>query len=147
MICANEIKPERSLLQSGIRMACLVALATLVLLPSSITAQQNKSIAGDYAGNLGPLHVKLHLKANSAGRVTGTLDSPDRGAVGIQCADLHIDGQSVTFTVPAVQATWRGTIGADGTLTGTWDQGATLALNFTPDGATHTEGPLKASLR
>ncbi len=148
MICANEKKSEGSLLQLGIGKAvCLVALATLALLPSSISAQQNRSIAGDYAGTLGPLHVKLHLKANSAGRVTATLDSPDRGAIGIQCTDIHVDGQSVTFTVPAVQAMWRGTIGIDGTLTGTWDQGSTMALNFAADTSAQSERSLKASLR
>jgi hypothetical protein len=148
MVCANETKSERTLIQLGIGLiACLVALAMLALLPSSISAQQNRTLAGDYAGTLGPLHVKLHLKENSSGKVTGTLDSPDRGAIGIQCTDFHVDGQSVTFSVPAVQGMWKGSIAMDGTLTGTWDQGYSLPLNFARDAAAQTAKPLKASLR
>jgi len=145
MICANETKLERNSIPFGIGLLiCLVALVMFALAPSSISAQQNRTISGDYAGTLGPLHVKLHLKENAAGKVTGTLDSPDRGAIGIQCADFHVDGQSVTFTVPAVQGAWRGTLTADGTMVGTWDQGYSLPLTFARDAVAQTE---KASLR
>ena len=148
MICANENNSERTLIQSGIGLiTCLVALVLLALAPSSISAQQNRTIAGDYTGTLGPLHVKLHLKENAAGKVTGTLDSPDRGAIGIQCADFHVDGQSVTFTVPAIQGAWRGTVAADGTMAGTWDQGYSLSLNFARDNRDNGAQSEKASLR
>lgn len=146
MICANESKSEKTAIQFGIGMiACLVALAILALVPLPISAQQNRTIAGDYAGTLGPLRVKLHLKENTAGRVTGTLDSPDRGAIGIRCSDFHVNGQLVTFTVPAIQGTWKGTIATDGTLTGTWDQGQSLPLNFARDTAVQAEKAFKAS--
>jgi hypothetical protein len=127
-------------------MACLVALAIVALVPSPISAQQSPTIAGDYAGTLGPLHVKLHLKESSSGKVTGTLDSPDRGATGIHCANFHVDGQSVTFTVPALQGMWKGTVATDGTLTGTWGQGYSLPLNFARETAVQEEKALKASL-
>lgn len=137
MICANESK---TLKQFSIgMMICLVALALLVLAPSRMTAQQNPTIAGDYAGTLGPLHIKLHLKASPSGKVTGTLDSPERGAFGIRCDNFRVEGQTVTFTVPALQGTWKGTVAADGKLTGTWDQGHTLSLNFARDSALQTE--------
>jgi hypothetical protein len=125
---------------------CLVALAMLALVPVPVSAQQNPTIAGDYAGTLGPLRVKLHLKASTSGKVTGILDSPNQGAMGIHCANFHVSGQSVTFTVPALQGMWRGTVNADGTLTGTWDQGRSLPLNFARDTAVPEEKALKASL-
>ena len=82
MIYANETKLEKIVIQFRIGMiTCLVALAMLALAPLSVSAQQSPTIAGDYAGTLGPLHVKLHLKVNADGKVTGTLDSPDRGAI------------------------------------------------------------------
>ena len=146
MICANENKSEKTLIQLGIGMITfLVAFVMLALVPSPISAQQKPTIAGDYAGTLGPLHVKLHLKVNGAGKVTATLDSPDRGAMGIQCANFYVDGQSVTFTVPAVQGEWRGSLAADGTLTGTWDQGHSLPLNFSRDNALRAEKTLRVS--
>ena len=147
MINANETKLEKIVIQFRIGMiTCLVALAMLALAPLSVSAQQSPTIAGDYAGTLGPLHVKLHLKVNADGKVTGTLDSPDRGAIGIRCANIHVDGESVTFKVPAVQGSWKGTVAADGTLTGTWDQGNSLPLNFARDASVQVEKALNASL-
>jgi CubicO group peptidase (beta-lactamase class C family) len=96
-------------------------------------AQQGSGVAGDYAGVLsGQLHVKLHIKVDGAGGMTGSLDSTDQGAMGIPCADFHLDGQALTFRVPAVNGTWKGTVSADG-LVGTWDQGSPQPLNFTHD--------------
>lgn len=144
MICTNEFKSKTSL--GAGRTVCLVALAVLALVPLPISAQKNPTIAGDYAGTLGPLHVKLHLKESSPGKVTGTLDSPDRGVIGIHCANFHVSGQSVTFTVPALQGMWIGTVAADGTLTGSWDQGRSLPLNFSRDIPVPEDKTYKASL-
>ena len=124
----------------------LVALVILALAPLSVSAQQKPTIAGDYAGTLGPLHVNLHLKVDATGRVTGTLDSPDRGAIGIHCANFQIDGQSLAFSVPAVHGAWKGTVAADGTLSGTWDQGYSLPLNFARDAAAPAEKASKTEV-
>ena len=132
MICANETKLK--MIRFGIgTTALLVALAMFAMAPMSLSAQQKPALAGDYAGTLGPLHVKLHLKVDASGKLTGSLDSLERGAIGISCSNFHVDGQSVAFTVPAVQGTWKGTVATDGTLTGTWDQGNSLPLNFARD--------------
>jgi serine-type D-Ala-D-Ala carboxypeptidase/endopeptidase len=96
------------------------------------SAQPAPTAAGDYAGTLGPLHVKLHIKSDATGALTGTLDSVDQGSIGIPCADFHLDGQTLTFSIPAVHGTWKGTVTADG-LDGTWDQGAPQPLKFTRD--------------
>src|ERR1035438_3731379 len=109
-----------------------VLLAMLAIAPLSLAAQQKPTAAGEYAGTLGALHLKLHLNADAAGVLSGTLDSTDQGALGIPCADFHLDGQSLTFTIPAVHGTWKGIVTADG-LTGTWDQGAPQPLNFVRD--------------
>ena len=112
----------------------VVAVCMLVTTPSRAQAQAAPAIAGDYAGVLGPLQVKLHLKVDAAGAITGALDSPNQGANGIPCADFHQDGQTLTFSVPAVHGSWKGTVSADGkTLTGTWDQGNPTPLVFTRD--------------
>jgi CubicO group peptidase (beta-lactamase class C family) len=109
----------------------LLACLTCTSLP--VLGQAAPSIAGDYAGVLGgALHVKLHFKVDAAGAITGTLDSTDQGAMGIPCADFKLNGQTLTFSVPAVNGNWSGTVTTDG-LTGTWDQGAPQPLNFTRD--------------
>jgi D-alanyl-D-alanine-carboxypeptidase/D-alanyl-D-alanine-endopeptidase len=84
-------------------------LAMLALATNPIFAQPVPNVAGNYTGTLGPLHVKLHLNVDSAGAITGTLDSTDQGALGIPCADFHLNGQALTFSVPAVHGMWSGT--------------------------------------
>ena len=99
-----------------------------------VFAQQKPSIAGDYVGSLGPLHLKLHLKTGADGALSGSLDSPDQGALNIACSDFRFDGQSLSFTVPAVNGTWKGTVDKQGAvLTGTWNQGTPMSLNFSRD--------------
>jgi len=115
---------------SSISLAAILALGGLAAKP--LEAQQKPSVAGDYAGMLSTLHVKLHFKVDAAGSITGTLDSIDQGAMGIPCADFHLDGQALTFTVPAVHGKWTGTVTVDG-LTGTWDQGTPQPLNLKRD--------------
>ena len=100
----------------------------------SAFAQQTPSIAGEYVGSLGPLHLKLHLKTGADGALSGSLDSPDQGASDIPCSDFHFDGKSLSFAVPAVNGTWKGTVDKQGAvLTGTWDQGTPMPLNFSRD--------------
>lgn len=102
--------------------------------PAGPALAQANAIQGDYLGTVGPLHLKLHLTAFADGALSGTLDSPDQGAVGIPCAEFHLQGNSLSFAVPAVHGTWQGTVGSDGaTLSGTWNQGTPMPLNFTRD--------------
>ena len=122
-------------LQTAIAISLLaVGVCMFVTTPLRARAQAAPTIAGDYAGVLGPLHVKLHLKVDAASAITGTLDSPNQGAFGIPCAEFHLDGGALSFSVPAVHGSWKGAVSADGkTLTGTWDQGNPMPLVFTRD--------------
>jgi hypothetical protein len=94
--------------------------------------QQPSGIAGDYAGMLGPLHVMLHLVAGQDGSLTGTVDSRDQGMSGIPCVDIHVNGQGLSFSVPAIHGSWMGFVSADNNaLSGTWNQGTAMPLNLT----------------
>jgi CubicO group peptidase (beta-lactamase class C family) len=109
-----------------------LTFAAIALTSLSASAQQKPSVSGDYGGTLGPLHVALHLKTDAAGVLSGSLDSPNQGAMGIPCADFHLDGQALSFTVPAVHGSWKGNVSEAG-LNGTWNQGNPMPLNFTRD--------------
>lgn len=112
----------------------ILLVVMIAIMPFRARAQSKQNVAGDYLGTLGPLHVKLHLKVDPSGLVTGTLDSPDQGANGIPCADVRLDGEALSFTVPAVHGSWKGTVANDGaSLSGTWDQGTPMPLNFARD--------------
>lgn len=67
----------------GLRVALFAVLAIAGVAPRFGVAQQKPDLAGEYAGLLGPLHVKLHLVAAHDGSLSGTVDSPDQGMVGV----------------------------------------------------------------
>ena len=107
-------------------------LSGLLLIAALGFAQQKPDLTGDYAGVLAPLHVKLHLVASHDGTITGTVDSPDQNLYGLQCANFHINGQSLSFDVPMVHGTWIGFVSGDGsTLSGMWNHGSPMPLNLT----------------
>jgi CubicO group peptidase (beta-lactamase class C family) len=70
------------------------------------------------------------------------MDSPDQGANGLVCADFKLQGEVLSFAVPIVHGTWKGTVSADAkALTGTWDQGNPMPLVFTRDTFVPAEKP------
>jgi hypothetical protein len=91
-------------------------LLATVIAAGAVAYAQNSTLAGDYAGMLGPYHVKLHLVAGPNGKLTGTADNSDAGMVGMPCENIRAEGQTLSFTVPIVQGTWTGFVGADGEL-------------------------------
>jgi len=104
-------------------------LALLVCLGAA--AAEPPKVGGDYAGTLGPLHLKLHLKVSPEGVISGTLDSVDQGAMGLPCANFRLEEKTLTFEVPRVGGRWRGTVLNDGaTLDGSWSQGQEMPLVF-----------------
>jgi hypothetical protein len=79
-----------------------------------LSAQQTPTIAGDYVGFLGPLSLRLHVTASGDSSLACTLDSPNQGANGLPCADVHHDGSGLTFSVPVVHGWWKGSVSPDG---------------------------------
>jgi D-alanyl-D-alanine-carboxypeptidase/D-alanyl-D-alanine-endopeptidase len=105
----------------------------LLLYVGTAMAQPPK-LGGDYSGILGPLHLKLHLKAGGSGALEGTLDSIDQGAIGLKCANFRLDGKALAFDVPSVRGKWHGTVSEDGAkLEGSWSQGEEMPLAFRRD--------------
>lgn len=109
----------------------MCALIVCGIKAQAVTQPQTPIITGNYAGMVGPLHLMLHLNRNEAGKVIATLDSVDQGAHGIICSDFIQSGQGVSFNVPAVHGTYRGTLSVDGEIImGTWTQGLSTPLKF-----------------
>jgi serine-type D-Ala-D-Ala carboxypeptidase/endopeptidase len=113
------------------------ALSLLILLCRQLpvsAAEETPKVQGDYSATLGSLHLKLHIVAAADGRLSGTLDSPDQGSVGIPCTDFQIHGTVLAFSVPAVKGSWQGAIEANGeSLAGTWTQASPMRLTFSRD--------------
>ena len=101
----------------------------LLVVGMTLFAQSNLSaLDGVWLGTLfaGPqtLRLQVHLQAGVAGSQNCALDSIDQRAFGIVCTQVTMNGDTVSFDVPAVGGGWSGKISKDGkTLTGTWKQG------------------------
>ncbi len=109
------------------------APVNLTVPPASLDEPKaSSSIAGDYAGMLGQLHLVLHIRKDPAGSMSGTLDSVDQKANGIPCALMTLSGMQLSFEVPVVHGSYRGKANVDfKTITGVWNQGSSLPLIFT----------------
>jgi hypothetical protein len=114
----------------------------IAVLAAPAFSQQASTAAGDYSGMLGPLHVKLHLVSASNGSLSGTIDSPDQGMFGVPCADVHLNGQALSFTVPMAHAAWMGFVSSDGnSMSGTYNLGTPVPLNWTRVPAANLTNP------
>jgi len=111
-----------------------------VFLCLGAAAAQTPKPGGDYSGMLGPLHGKLHLKADASGTLQCTLDSLEQGAMGLPCASVRLEANALTFDIPVVGGKWHGTVSDDGaTLDGTWSGARTSRWYFT--GMNHSSRP------
>lgn len=150
------------------RIALPVLSAMLALTTLSATAQQKPTIGGTpsattekpfvpaakpssvdgiwlgtlQAGSIS-LRIQINTKSDSAGREFCTLDSLDQHAMGLECANVAFAGDDFSFEVPVVHGHWSGKLSADGkVLSGTWNQGSSLPLNFTRQSIAQTAKPI-----
>jgi fermentation-respiration switch protein FrsA (DUF1100 family) len=76
------------------------------------------------------LPILFHITAGEEG-LSATMDSPAQGAFGIAMDGVEVLGDTLTLSLTAAQASYRGVLQADGSLQGTWTQGpASLTLNM-----------------
>ena len=77
------------------------------------------------------LRIQVIMTSDSGGREHCSMDSIDQGAFNVDCANVVYSGRQLNFDVPAVKGHWAGDLSADqNTLTGNWNQGVPVALNF-----------------
>lgn len=105
-------------------------------------------IDGIWLGTLGTgsgaLRVQLVIKSDSAGRHLGTLDSPDQNGWGMECSEIEFHDNTFTLKVPSVGGRWAGILSKGGeTLSGIWNQGTPMPLNFTRQAAALSPTPPK----
>ena len=62
------------------------------------------------------------VAVSPTGNIVAFLDSPEQSARGIPMSEVTLEGDQFSMVVPAAQASYRGTLGAD-TIEGTWAQG------------------------
>jgi hypothetical protein len=107
----------------------------LAILLVAATMAHAQDIAGDWQGALntgmGELRLVLHITKGADGALKATLDSVDQGANGIPVNSISLKSSKLSLGIDALHGTYEGTVAADGkTISGTWSQGAPLALDF-----------------
>src|SRR6202050_3461313 len=122
----NKFKEWRIVMKHLILLGVLFLTATLA---------QAQDIAGDWQGTLntgaGELRLVLHITKGADGALKATLDSVDQGANGIPVSSISLKSSTLSLGIDAVHGTYEGTVAADGkSISGTWSQGAPLALDF-----------------
>ncbi len=103
--------------------------------PAKQTATRKKSVEGTWKGALAvsgiELRLVVHLKQKANGTLTGTMDSPDQNATGIQITKGQLKGNAVLLEVSSIRGVFEGKLSADGKkVVGTWTQGAALPLTL-----------------
>jgi len=132
---AEWVKTVKARCSPGWEMGLLFLVSILVF--ASASAQKNPSVAGDYTGEIGAKQANLHVRVRADGTLSATLDHLDPSAPWMfTCADLRVEGQTLSFTVPSIGASWKGTFTSDGTeVSGLWTQkGSSWLITFTSHG-------------
>lgn len=112
------------------RTAALLAVSALTLaLP--VAAQDVPAAPGTITGIWqGDLHVSpvvsltivFHLEVDDQGAISATMDSPDQGATGIPVQSARFEDGRLVLELPALMASFEGSLSPDGTLVGEWRQ-------------------------
>lgn len=109
-------------------MTTLLIAAAMVGMAGTIAQGPGPSGAvGHWVGPLkiGPaeLSTVLHVEQGEDGALSATLDSPDQGAFGLEVASISMEGRTLRFESPKLDARFEGTLSEDGTtLSGTFTQ-------------------------
>ena len=115
----------------------LWGLFASLLFAAGAYAQNSADITGAWQGTLSAGTIKLRVivriaKADSgwSGKFFSIDQSPDWGA-GAPLESIDLKDRNFKFRIPAVNASYEGTLSADGTsISGTFTQGARLPLDF-----------------
>jgi CubicO group peptidase (beta-lactamase class C family) len=111
-------------------LAAALAAATIAAPAAAQEAAGNWLGVLDVSGTRLPLVI--HLKRDEAGALSGTMDSPAQGAMGIPLAEVKVEAGGLTFAVPAVTGSYKGQWDADAKQwKGAWSQaGQSWPLSF-----------------
>lgn len=105
-------------------------ISFLLAILSIASFSQAVKVEGDWLGTLDvgvKLRLVLHVKSDSTGSYSATLDSPDQGAKGIPVSSINITGDSLHVELKVINGKYEGAFTNDTTVTGSWSQGLALA--------------------
>ena len=100
---SHMVRPDRILMN----LILLLAFSGPVLV-----AQEDERLVGSWRGGLevgggASLAIVFNISQDADGAFTGTMDSPDQGAIGIPLTSVTIEGNSVTVSIQVIQGRVR----------------------------------------
>ena len=115
---------------------CLMVLFLAGILASPGSAQDNKTIEGNWYGTLNAggkkLPIVFHISRDKSGKLVASMDSPDQGAYGIPMTRVDYSAPNLILEIKSANGKYTGQL-TGGELQGTWQQGFfKAALNLTP---------------
>jgi uncharacterized protein len=120
----------------GLRFATILLLALAVVSLASLAAPK-PVVVGDWNGVLdvgggNSLHLVVHVTQKHDGSLTGTMDSPDQGANGIEISTITYKDGALHFECSQIGGSYDGKMNKDNSrIEGTWSQsGNSLTLNL-----------------
>ncbi len=101
-------------------------------LPAAADSSPGRAPEGAWQGSIMGLRLVVHVGRGADGALTGTLDSPDQGAMGIAIDTLAFVRDSLRFEMRRMRASYAGALSASGdSIAGEWSQGGlVLPLAF-----------------
>lgn len=124
---SNRLRLQLSLVVGGLCLGALFIGAEAVwATPGS--SPDTSAFVGDWAGTLTvgttDLRVVFRLRTDAAGRLTGTMDSPDQGATDIPIGRILADADTLRLAVPSIAGRFAGVLRDSAqALDGQWVQG------------------------
>jgi serine-type D-Ala-D-Ala carboxypeptidase/endopeptidase len=95
--------------------------------PTDVAGQWNGAVL--LAG--GSQRLILHVKADPAGQLSGSLDNLDDEVNGMVAKEVELQGNMFSFKVPAIAASYRGVLADDNkTINGTFERGVPMRVVF-----------------
>ena len=109
---------------------CAITLAfAFAVIPFLVLASNTPAIVGNWngildGGELGKLHVVVHITQAKNGSLTGAVDSADQGAKGIPISSVTYEDSAVHFVCRTVGGFHDGNMkGGNSQIDGAWQQG------------------------
>jgi pimeloyl-ACP methyl ester carboxylesterase len=108
----------------GLKTALVAAIATTPMMATAQTVA-GKSIAGEWDGMVGKLHLVFVIEQTPEGGLKLRLTSPDQGNAVVPVDSVAFDSGKLDVEMKAIGASYVATLSAAGdSFTGTWAQGA-----------------------
>ncbi len=100
-----------------------------------LSAEVIGKVAGRWTGSLSipggnSLAIVMNFDAGDAGKLTGTMESPDQTPRKFPMENLLVNDTDVSFNVDTIRGRYEGSF-ADGKIVGTWSQGQDFELVLT----------------